>query len=251
MAGPFPNRNIYACFAELGLPVTVWLAVKDRNPVWWFASSAIVGSVLSAGTRAGAIIILCECAILCVLAGRRRAVPILGGAAIVAVIASGGTLMTRLSYANPFELRSDLALSSVRLALERPLLGWGLGSYASVYPQFATFDVGRRVDHAHNDWLEWAAEAGIPAGLLIAGFFLSSLRGVTRHWWTLGIAAVCIHACVDYPLQRQGVALWVILLVAAITAARKAERDDGQRPPCAREVTEPVRQPGRAQPGLR
>jgi O-antigen ligase len=223
MVGPFPNRNIYACFCELSLPVTVWLALRTKNWLWWAASIAIITSVLTTGSRAGAGIILGEVAVVSVLAGTRRAALILGGCTLAALATASSTLWLRLTYDNPLGIREEIAASAWHLIQERPLLGWGLGTFSQAYPRFAGFDAGSAVNHAHNDWLEWAVEGGFPVLVAMAAFFAIGLRGVRKHWWGFGVAAVCVHAIVDYPMQRQGVALWLILLTAALIAARDAE----------------------------
>lgn len=58
-----------------------------------------------------------------------------------------------------------------------PLLGTGLGTYAwsSLHYQSDWFD--RRYEHAHNDYLEFAAEVGIPAtAFLFGGLWLLVFR---------------------------------------------------------------------------
>jgi O-antigen ligase len=49
---------------------------------------------------------------------------------------------------------------------DHPGRGYGLGTYAYVYPAYATFDIGTEVEHAHTRWLERAAEGGIPLALV-------------------------------------------------------------------------------------
>lgn len=77
-----------------------------------------------------------------------------------------------------------------RIVLERPLTGAGTGSFDFVYPRYAL--VGY-TQHAHNSFLQWACETGIPGVLFllatlgaswIAGFRL--LRTRPRSDWPLG-----------------------------------------------------------------
>ncbi len=48
--------------------------------------------------------------------------------------------------------RRDMFKSTAAMIAERPFSGYGLGTYATVYPRFARFESGASVDHANNDW---------------------------------------------------------------------------------------------------
>lgn len=47
---------------------------------------------------------------------------------------------TRIHESNPYALRGKLARSTLRMVAARPLMGYGLGTWQTVYPQYATFD---------------------------------------------------------------------------------------------------------------
>jgi O-antigen polymerase len=110
-------------------------------------------------------------------------------------------------------------LSALNMIRERPWLGWGLGTFQDAYPRFALFDVERVVNFAHNDWLQWAAEGGMAAAaamLVWAGWLA---RRAVREPWALGVIFVLLHALVDYPMQRPGMAGWVFAMAGALAAA--------------------------------
>jgi O-antigen ligase len=115
---------------------------------------------------------------------------------------------------------------------ERPLTGWGLDTYVSVYRAFALYDDGTYVNRAHNDWLQFAVEGGIPFAALMAAIFIWSIRPVLRSGWGIGLIAICLHAVVDYPFARLGVCGWYFALVSMLTyqpAFIKLERDKPTR----------------------
>ena len=66
--------------------------------------------------------------------------------------------------------------------------GFGLGTFETVYPHFALFDIGLIVNHAHNDWLEWAAEGGVPLALALLSLAVWAARpafgryGAWAYW---------------------------------------------------------------------
>jgi len=86
---------------------------------------------------------------------------------------------------------------------ERPLRGFGLGTWSEVYPGFARFDDGLFANQAHNDWAQWAAEGGIPFFLLMVGVAGMAIRPAFRSLWGLGLLSVFLHCCIDYPMQQR------------------------------------------------
>ena len=51
-----------------------------------------------------------------------------------------------------------------------------MGTWPEAYPGYARFDDGSFVNQAHNDWVQWAAEGGLPASGADAGH-----RGLERE----------------------------------------------------------------------
>jgi O-antigen ligase len=104
-------------------------------------------------------------------------------------------------------------------------MGFGLGTYESAYPEYALFDIGLRVNHAHNDWLEWAAEGGIPLFLLLGFVALWSARAAWQAPWAVGVGAVFVHSIVDYPLHRPALSAWLFVLLGALAAKAQEQRE--------------------------
>jgi O-antigen ligase len=100
----------------------------------------------------------------------------------------------------------------------RPWTGFGLGTFPAVYPAYAVFDVGQSVEHAHNDWLEWAAEGGIPFAVMWIALAIWSGRPAVRSVWGIGVLGCFLHGLVDYPFARFGVAAWIFLLLGMLAA---------------------------------
>ena len=217
--GPFLSRNDFAGFLELSLPVALWLSsdhAEVRIPMWVPAWMLAAG--LASGSRAGAVLLLAETGLVLGLISRRGAVAkFVMLAALLAIVAGAGTLVGRFAEHDPFRYRREMAESSVRMIRDRPWQGWGLGTYASVYPAYATFDLGARVEHAHNYWLEWAAEGGIPLALVWLVLALAVSVPAIRSIWGIGILAVFLHALVDYPFARFGLTAWNFALLGALS----------------------------------
>jgi O-antigen ligase len=68
----------------------------------------------------------------------------------------------RFQQNDPYLVRREYIVAAVHMAKDRPLMGYGLGTFPEVYQQYAIKDFGFYANHAHNDWAEFAADGGIP-----------------------------------------------------------------------------------------
>ena len=130
---------------------------------------------------------------------------------------------------DPMAVRRELALSTVQMAASHPWFGTGLGTWPSVYPRYAIFDIGLFANQAHNEWLQWTAEGGFPLGVMLATLFFWSLRPAFRSVWGLGVVAVFLHAIVDYPFSRPALGSWTIVILSLL-AFTGAESRDSESP---------------------
>ena len=221
--GPFLSRNDFVGFMELSFPVAAWLAfrngtVRPRVPIWVPAWMLAAG--LASGSRAGALLLLGEAAVILPLICRRRtAAKFVLLAALLAALTGADTLAGRFTERDPLRYRREIAASTVHMIANHPWRGYGLGTYAQVYPAYATFDLGAVVEHAHNHWLEWAAEGGVPLALVWLVLALSISAPAVRSVWGIGIVAAFLHALVDYPFARFGLTAWTFALMGALSAA--------------------------------
>src|SRR5205085_11007809 len=105
-------------------------------------------------------------------------------------VVGGYALWKRFQDSDPLRHRREITSSTLQMIRQRPWTGFGLGTYATVYPEFASFDAGLTVDHAHNDWAEWTAEGGVPMLLVMLSIAAASFRPALRSGWGLGIHVV-------------------------------------------------------------
>jgi hypothetical protein len=122
------------------------------------------------------------------------------------------------------QVRREFDISSLHMVEAHPFAGTGLGTWPTVYPRYAIVDVGTFANQAHDDWMQFAAEGGLPFGLLVFSLFLWSLRPASRSIWGIGIIAVFLHAFVDYPFSRPALGSWPIVIVAMLAARPVGER---------------------------
>jgi O-antigen ligase len=241
--GPILYRNHYAAFIEVVFPIALYEALrKERTSFLYSVMAAVMyASVIASASRAGTVLTTAE--ILAVVAltwarGRTTGRAI-GGAllqfvvllAVFSAVVGYQAVWNRFWAADPMSVRRELAVSSLHMIQSHAWFGVGLGAWSTVYPRYAIIDIGAFANQAHNDWLQWAAEGGIPFGIGMATLFFWCLRPAFQSIWGLGIIAVFLHALVDYPFSRPALGSWAIVLVAMLAAWQLRSKARGDRRP--------------------
>jgi O-antigen ligase len=233
--GPYVNHNHYAGLMELLVPIPLvvclsHLAQEKTRMAAGVAAAVMAGTIFLCGSRGGMIALFAELIVLAIMLFRQqRSIRIaIGVAAFAVVLVSllawlGGkeltTRVTSISKETRSEISGGMRLSIDRDTLhmfrEKPILGWGLGTFPVVYPEFRSFYTNFFVNEAHNDYLQVLAETGI-VGFAIVLWFLMVLYLRVRHklsdWTsnvsgavtlacTLGLTGILVHSLVDFNLQ--------------------------------------------------
>jgi len=226
--GPFVYHNNFAAFVELLLPLTIFEAFYNKRQTLLFATMAGVmyAAVIASGSRAGSMLVTGESLAVAILFQSRISLPcrqlrlriaqLIVLIAVCTAIVGSGFLWSRMHQADPFVYRREMLRSALDMARDRPWLGYGLGCFETVYPSHAIFDMGLTVNHVHNDWAEWLAEGGIPFLAMLLCVALWCIRPAVRSIWGIGVLAIFLHALVDYPMQRLGLAAWVFLMIGVL-----------------------------------
>jgi O-antigen ligase len=108
----------------------------------------------------------------------------------------------------------------MRMTADRPWMGAGLGTWSTVYPKYAHIDTGEFMNQAHNDWVQWAAEGGVPFVLLMILFAAALCGPAFQSVYGIGAVVFLLHAFVDYPMQqRPALAAWFFAMAGAAVAA--------------------------------
>lgn len=236
--GTIAYHNHYAQFVELALPVALWRALFERRRWWAYAvaGGALYASVIGSASRAGTILCTLELAIFIVVglmrfrgavAGldmpSRRAAMTLAlvplAAAVFTLVVGWERVWQRFQEPDPFGVRREFLTAAVDMARHRPVAGYGLGTFPAVYQSYAVMDFPFIANQAHNDWAQFGAEGGIPFLLLILIPFLRVVPWTFRFTASLGITAVMLHACVDYPFPKPAVSGWLFGMLGMLYAA--------------------------------
>lgn len=231
--GPFVNHDHYAAFMELLLPIAIFEALAEPRRMLLGAAGAatMLASVIAGASRAGSVMVVAESAVVLLLASRRGLpgarkafLSLVTLALLFTAIVGVAHLWQRFHEPDPYSERRAMLISAAAMTRERPWTGFGLGNFENAYPAYAAFDRGVLVDHAHNDWAEWAAEGGLPfVGCLLA-MAACAIRPALRSIWGVGILSVFLHSFVDYPMQKPAVAFWLFVLLGAVIGMGKHRR---------------------------
>ncbi len=142
------------------------------------------------------------------------------------------------------QARLDAIAESLQMIREAPLTGSGGGTYFTRFPAHRSPDQ-KFFDHAHNDYLEFAVEYGVPAVLLLGLFVLYCARQAIRELARrsdplaigcafaslMAVVAMGIHATVEFNLQipANAVTFMALLALPGIVAARRSSVHPGSQ----------------------
>jgi len=232
---PLIDPNNLAGYLNLGTMCLLSLVAMARPPLsrWLLALgiAATVGMSLLTGSRGGLLCLVGGVALLVLLMQRASknslAIPIqwkslitAGGlsaalALLFAVVATGARLRHLLFDDNLSKL--GVAAASLPMVKEHAWLGIGRGAFESVFPAYhANIDNGIYA-HPENFVVQWLAEWGVPATVLLClalGWLLRPARwGISASLPACGLfcgaVVLVVQNLVDLSLEIPGVAIAV------------------------------------------
>ncbi len=259
--GPYVNHNHYAGLMEMLTPFPLVLAAThftdgNRKIVATGIAALMAASIFLCGSRGGMAAFVAQMVVLGVLLARKREKkwkqPLMLGAFLAMVIVflvwTGGNELTRRLASIHTEAREEINggvrltidRDCLRMLIKRPLLGWGLGAFPIVYPEFRSFYTTFFVNHAHNDYLQLLVETGL-VGFSIAVWFLvlvfRQAAGKLKNWTEtasgaltvaalLGCVGILVHSFLDFNLQipANAALFYVLCAIAASAPLQESQR---------------------------
>lgn len=250
--GPYVNHNHYAGLMEMLLPIPLVFVFTRygsglRKAMAALAAALMASTIFLSGSRGGMLAITVQITLFVAILLRQkkagRMVLILGIFLVLAIgllaWLGGGELVQRIATIHS-ETRTELS-GAMRVNIDRdalkmfehkPILGWGLGAFSEVYPQFRSFYTNFFVDKAHNDYLQLLVETGALGFATMLWFLLVVFRsaiGKLKSWTVdtngavslaamLGITGILVHSFVDFNLQipANAALFYVLCTVAAM-----------------------------------
>jgi O-antigen ligase len=220
--GPFLNRDHYAAFIAMAIAAAAVEMVRRPAQRWVFAiaTAAMYASVVAGASRAGFVLVTIELVLLAALLGfsGRGVLAVAGLMTVFVLVVGWETLYQRLQIPDPYAGRREVAQATVQMVRANPWKGYGLGTWTYAYPAHAQKDFGVFVNAAHNDWLQWTADGGVPMLIAMLAFFGGMVALVPRAPWALGVPLVFLHSLIDFPMQGRFLPA-TLFLVAGVAAA--------------------------------
>jgi O-antigen ligase len=249
--GPYVNHNHYAGLMEMLIAFPLVFALQSQVSIairWFLGFSAIIMavSVVESGSRGGTIALVCQIVVLMVIGHftkmKRGAVAsllvMLVAMAILLAVVADSAVVARISTlqepgrSDVTGWRMHLNHDSLAMLRARPILGWGLGAFPTVYPQFRSFYDDAPIHDAHNDYMQLLAETGVAGGLITAWFLVVLLREgwrnleLSQSMWDKGIttaaivsvSGILVHSASDFNLHIPANAA-IFFVMCAIVAA--------------------------------
>lgn len=248
--GPFVNRNHFAGFVELVVPVGLALLVfrglrRELFPMAGLLTILPIGALILSGSRGGIASFAFEVGVLALLARSRKtpegsrlasiAVVALAAVALIAWIGAGKAI-ERFSTLHAGDIKISRRATMIRDGLhvfrDHPIKGTGLGTLVAVYPRYETGYDGKVVDHVHNDYVEALAETGVLGGLCGAAFLWILFREARKNFWAeqghfsralhagaiAAVSGLLLHSLVDFNLHIPSNAMLFLLQVFLATS---------------------------------
>jgi O-antigen ligase len=207
--GPFVNRNHFAGYMEMLIPIPLALALSravrsEARLFFGFAAAIMSMALIASLSRGGLVSLFAGLLFLGVMtlsrkrssshvdgesrSGLRAALVII---AMLVAIAAGVVwigadfdVMKRLAQ-DP--ITTDLATDrrgvwrdTLTMFRANPIVGIGLGAFETVYPVYGRGDGSLLIQFAHNDYLQVLSDGGILGGAIALWFLLVIARGMAQ-----------------------------------------------------------------------
>jgi O-antigen ligase len=252
--GTFLQPNPYAADLNLAIPFALALALlHPRVQARWVAGGAGVLLLFAqglAGSRGGWLALAAALVVMAVAVLRIEKPALAAGAALTVV---GGVAWAthvlpagiqravlhalRLENVSLSAPLNDANFSSVerlahwvagwRMVLAHPLLGVGAGNYDAAYARYAAPGWPDSLGHAHNYFINAAAETGVLGGLAFVAIVVAACwlvgqavvvtrRKVATQLWRASVAALWHGVAPDYPLALGALGVMVAVTVQSL-----------------------------------
>jgi O-antigen ligase len=233
--GPYINHNHYAGLMEMLVPVPLVFcltryAYGTRKILAALAAALMASTVFLSGSRGGMLALMMELMVLFTLIRaqqRKLKVALSVGVFLVLVFGllawiGGGELANRLASVHT-EARAELsggtrltiARDGLGMFLQKPIVGWGLGTFPVIYPHFRSFYTNFFVNEAHDDYIQLLAEMGaLGLGAMVwfvvvlyrhswkkLGDWNANMNGAASLAALIGCTGILVHSFLDFNLQ--------------------------------------------------
>jgi O-antigen ligase len=257
--GSYVNHDHYAGLMEMLMPFPLvasmgHLLTGGKRALVAFCAVLMASTIVLSGSRGGMLSFVFEIVVFATLTLVQRRNPrvALGVAAVCVLVLvflvflGKVQVLGRLGNLGP-DMRLKITKDCLRMFSHRPVLGWGLGTFPTVYPGYRSFYTNLFVNEAHNDYAQLLVETGLLGFGLMLWFLIRLYQyglPTSRRWefkWDgavslaalLGCTGLLLHSFVDFNLQiPANAALFYVLcgLAASRPLAKLSKPGRSRRP---------------------
>jgi len=225
--GSYVNHDHYAGLMEMLVPFPLvasmgHLLSGGKRALIAFCAVLMASTIFLSGSRGGMLSLVLEIVVFATLTLVQRRNPrvALGVAAVCVLVLvflvflGKVQVLGRLGNLGP-DMRLKITKDCLRMFSHRPVLGWGLGTFPTIYPGYRSFYTNLFVNEAHNDYAQLLVETGLLGFGLMLWFLIRLYKyglPTSRRWefkWDgavslaalLGCTGLLLHSFVDFNLQ--------------------------------------------------
>ncbi len=256
--GSYVNHDHYAGLMEMLVPFPLVVSMGHllrggKRALVAFCAVLMASTIFLSGSRGGMLSFVVEIVLFAALTlvQRRNSRVALGLIAVCVLVLAfliflgKGQVLGRLGDLGP-GIRLNMTKDCLKMFSHRPVWGWGLGTFPTVYPGYRSFYTNLFVNEAHNDYAQLLVETGLLGfGLML--WFLERLYQyglpTSRRWelrWDgavslaalLGCTGILFHSFVDFNLQiPANAAMFYVLSGLAASPLAKVSKAGWSRAP--------------------
>jgi O-antigen ligase len=240
--GSYVDHDHYAGLMEMLVPIPLVVSMGHllrggQRALVAFCAILTASTIFLSGSRGGMVAFSLEIVLFAALTLVQRRNPRVAiGLVTLCVLVLAflvflgkGQVLGRLGDLGP-GIRLEITKDCLRMFSHRPMWGWGLGTFPTVYPGYRSFYTNLFINEAHNDYAQLLVETGVLGFSLMLWFLISLYRHglpTSRCWefkWDaalslaalLGCTGILFHSFVDFNLQiPANAALFYVLCALA------------------------------------
>ncbi len=246
LTSTFFNHNHLSGYLEMALPLILCvlvLAQPKRKGLWFLVIFLLLVGVVLAMSRGGwlSLVVALTFCTLCIWVNkfwtwtRLVITGVLGSLMILVVFMASTPALDRLELTEDvgepsIQVRVHIWEASNTLIFDRPVLGWGLGTYPWSFPKVRPLGLSGRVREAHCDYIQIVAAMGLVVLVpILWGTVATFHRGMKTYLnsrssfkqsvslGALGaIVAMAVHSLVDFNIQITSNGLLFFIMVGLV-----------------------------------
>ena len=256
----FTNRNHFAAYIEMIIPLAIALAFIERTKflrlAFITAASVMSFALFLSFSRAGVVCFLISFIVMLVILNTKinikKITTVLLALILIFVVlflsVHTQEVLKRLgSLTNPlaaYGWRAVFIKDSLNIAKDFPILGVGFGTYGNIYQKYSTLKTSGGLfisnNFAHNEPLQLLVEAGLIGFLLILIFLFFVFRGSFKMWrernnifvvylWPaccMSLIVASLHSFFDFTMHIPANAILFFLVLAIFYRVIRLPRHD-------------------------